>query len=295
MILRDAASGTPRRTTRPIASGITALEGHDLRQPCQVGQCAYGFLGHSVRTAAELRMLQFVRSASVRLGDQYDALVTALLCKYTSQVKLPPVGPLLRQTIFENEFVVQTKGFGVRMARTSAAIASDALLLSTVLPNLVRIAVKYAQSGRRILLDRCQIDAEARPSPALFLMMAAWVRATDASGLKSWTGLSSHAGSVQAGQRTFSRCHSSSRLPNQSFSHVVCDRHGAGAHLLRYGTWLCRRANAHHRQSSCGRNQRPHHLPCRLLCLWRPLRPAHRDDGAGVTIDVLFPPVRYCR
>jgi hypothetical protein len=36
-------------------------------------------------------MLQFVRSASVRLGDQFDALVMALLCKYTSQVKLPPV------------------------------------------------------------------------------------------------------------------------------------------------------------------------------------------------------------
>jgi len=115
-------------------------------------------------------MLQFVRSASIRLGDQFDALVTALLCKYTSQLKLPPVpvGPLLRQTIFENEFVVQTKGFGVRMARTSAAIASDALLLGTVLPNLVRIAVKYAQSGRRILLDRCHIGAEgeARPSQA---------------------------------------------------------------------------------------------------------------------------------
>jgi K+-sensing histidine kinase KdpD len=115
-------------------------------------------------------MLRFVRSASVRLGDQFDALVTALLCKYTSQVKLPPVpiGPLLRQRIFENEFVVQKKRFRVRMARTSAAIASDALLLGTVLPNLVRIAVKYAQSGRRILLDRCQIDAEgeARPSQA---------------------------------------------------------------------------------------------------------------------------------
>jgi light-regulated signal transduction histidine kinase (bacteriophytochrome) len=111
-------------------------------------------------------MLRFVRSASVRLGDQFDALVTALLCKYTSQVKLPPVpvGPLLRKTIFENEFVVQTKGFGVRMARTSAAIASDALLLGTVLPNLIRIAAKYAQSVRRVLLDRCQIDAEARPS-----------------------------------------------------------------------------------------------------------------------------------
>jgi light-regulated signal transduction histidine kinase (bacteriophytochrome) len=111
-------------------------------------------------------MLQFVRSASVRLGDQFDALVTAVLCKYTSQVKLTPVpvGPLLRQTIFENEFVVQTKGFGVRMARTSAAIASDALLLGTVLPNLVRIAVKYAQSGRRIFLDRCQIHAEGETS-----------------------------------------------------------------------------------------------------------------------------------
>ena len=91
VILRAAAFGTPRRTTRPIASSITALEGHDLPQPCQVGQCAYEFLGRSVRTASELRMLQFVRSASVRLGDQFDGLVTALLCKYTSQVKLTPV------------------------------------------------------------------------------------------------------------------------------------------------------------------------------------------------------------
>jgi hypothetical protein len=170
MILGDAAFVIPRRTTRPIASSITALEGHDLLQPCQVGQCAYEFPGYSVRIASELRTLQFVRSASVRLGDQFDALVTALLCKYTSQVKLPPVsvGPLLRQTIFENEFVVQTKGFGVHMARTSAAIASDAVILGTVLSNLIRIAVKYAQSGRRILLDRCHIGAEgeARPSQA---------------------------------------------------------------------------------------------------------------------------------
>ena len=34
---------------------------------------------------------QYSISASVRLWDQFDALVRALLCKYTSQVKLPPV------------------------------------------------------------------------------------------------------------------------------------------------------------------------------------------------------------
>src|ERR1700739_74603 len=51
-----------------------------------------------------------------------------------------------------NEVAAQKKGLDVRTSPTSATIESDALLLGTVLRNLVSNAVKYTQPGGRILL-----------------------------------------------------------------------------------------------------------------------------------------------
>jgi hypothetical protein len=69
-------------------------------------------------------------------------------------VKLTPlrVGPLLEHATYENEVAAQKKGLDVRTSPTSATIESDALLLATVLRNLVSNAVKYTQPGGRILL-----------------------------------------------------------------------------------------------------------------------------------------------
>jgi signal transduction histidine kinase len=58
----------------------------------------------------------------------------------------------LEYATYENEVAAQKKGLDVRTAPTSATIESDALLLGTVLRNLVSNAVKYTQPGGRILL-----------------------------------------------------------------------------------------------------------------------------------------------
>jgi two-component system, OmpR family, phosphate regulon sensor histidine kinase PhoR len=136
-------------------SVLVAIAGHDLRQPLQVIQSAHELLGRGVRTTSELRQLRTGQSAIDRLRDQLDELVVALqLREHAKGVKLTPVRvrPLLERATHENEVAAQTKGVSVRTAPTSAMIESDALLLGTVLRNLVSNAVKYTQPGGRILL-----------------------------------------------------------------------------------------------------------------------------------------------
>jgi two-component system phosphate regulon sensor histidine kinase PhoR len=69
-------------------------------------------------------------------------------------MKLSPVclEPLLRQACDENEETALQKDIEIRTVWTSASVISDALLLGTVLRNLISNAVKYTQPGGRILV-----------------------------------------------------------------------------------------------------------------------------------------------
>ena len=134
---------------------LLAIAGHDLRQPLQVVQSAHDLLGHGVRTESEQRLLRSGQSAIDRLRDHLDQLLAALrLREHTEGVKLVPVrvGSLFRQACHENEIAALRKGVTVRIVQTTATIHSNALLLSTVLRNLVSNAIKYTQPGGRILL-----------------------------------------------------------------------------------------------------------------------------------------------
>src|SRR5258706_9375283 len=167
----SAAFGTPRMPTRPMTWSMTAkakphkpsefefvfraIAGHDLRQPLQVIQNVHDILGRGVRTASELRLLQYGQSAVERLRDQIDELLAALrLCESGKRVKLTSVRvePLLQQATYANKVAALTKGVSVRTVPTSTTINSNALLLGTVLRNLVSNAVKYTQPGGRILV-----------------------------------------------------------------------------------------------------------------------------------------------
>jgi two-component system, OmpR family, phosphate regulon sensor histidine kinase PhoR len=79
------------------------------------------------------------------LRDQLDELVAALrLREHAKGLKLMPVrvGPLLEQATGENEVEAQKNGLSVRAAPTSAMIESNALLLGTILRNLVNNACR---------------------------------------------------------------------------------------------------------------------------------------------------------
>jgi two-component system, OmpR family, phosphate regulon sensor histidine kinase PhoR len=177
----STACGVPRIRKQPNTWSITAkatlhrpsefesillaIAGHDLRQPLQVIQSAHEFLGRGVRTTSELRLLRLVQSAIDRLRDQLDELVAALQLRgHAKGVKLTPVrvGPLLQQATYESEVAAQANGVSIRTVPTSATIESDALLLGTVLRNLVSNAVKYTQPGGRILVGCRHADQRIR-------------------------------------------------------------------------------------------------------------------------------------
>jgi signal transduction histidine kinase len=118
-----AAFGTPPIPTRPITWSMTAkakphrpfefesvllaIAGHDLRQPLQVIEGAHQFLGRGVRTASELRLLQFAQRATDRLRDQLDELVAALQLREhakgvkLTQVKVDPLLDLLLIDVYD--------------------------------------------------------------------------------------------------------------------------------------------------------------------------------------------------
>jgi two-component system, OmpR family, phosphate regulon sensor histidine kinase PhoR len=158
------AKADPQRPSE-FESVLLAIAGHDLRQPLQVIQGAHDFLSLGVRTESELRLLRSGQSAIDQLRDQLDQLLAAMrLREHAEGVKLTPVpvGPLFRQACRENDILALRKGVSLRIVETTATIHSNALLLSTILRNLVSNAIKYTQPGGRILLGCRQVGQNIR-------------------------------------------------------------------------------------------------------------------------------------
>ena len=148
------ATVTPRKV--PNFEGVLlAMAGHDLRQPLQVIQSAHERLGYGVRTSSELRCLRSGQIAIDRLKEQLEQLLTAMrVQESTRRLELAPVRiqQVLRQACRENEHAALSKGITIHTVSSDVIVLSDGLLLGAALRNLVSNAVKYTQSGGRILV-----------------------------------------------------------------------------------------------------------------------------------------------
>ena len=134
---------------------LLAIAGHDLRQPVQVIQSAHERLGYGVRTSSELRCLRSGQIAIDRLKEQLEQLLTAMrVQESTRRLELAPVRiqQVLRQACRENEHAALSKGITIHTVSSDVIVLSDGLLLGAALRNLVSNAVKYTQSGGRILV-----------------------------------------------------------------------------------------------------------------------------------------------
>jgi two-component system phosphate regulon sensor histidine kinase PhoR len=135
-------------------AALLGMAGHDLRQPLQVIQSAYEWLGTRIGTSEKARLERGER-AIARLTEQLDRLVGALrLYEDTRQIEVAPValGPLLWRIVAETAEAAAEKGVELRVCRTTALVMSNAVLLESILGNLVRNAVKYTEPGGRILI-----------------------------------------------------------------------------------------------------------------------------------------------
>ncbi|HET6926411.1 MAG TPA: HAMP domain-containing sensor histidine kinase [Hyphomicrobiaceae bacterium] len=158
-----AASDLQR--TSDFQAALLGMAGHDLRQPLQIIQSAYHWLGSRVAHSSEKARLQRGEQAIARLTEQLDRLVSALrLYEHTRQMQLSAVAlaPLIWRIAGENANEAQEKGVEIRAHARRARVMSNPLLLEGILRNLVRNAVKYTEPGGRILIGCRRFGADIR-------------------------------------------------------------------------------------------------------------------------------------
>ena len=144
---------------------LLGMAGHDLRQPLQVIQSAYEWLGSRVARTSEKARLERGERALARLTEQLDRLLGALrLYEHTRGLQLVriPLAPLLLQIVQENEDAAKAKGVRLTAVNTKAIVLSNTVLLEGIVSNLVRNAVKYTEAGGRILIGCRSKGAEVR-------------------------------------------------------------------------------------------------------------------------------------
>jgi len=158
------AAARPQKVSN-FEAVLLAIAGHDLRQPLQVIQSAHERLGYGVRTSAELRCLRSGQIAIDRLKEQLEQLLTAMrVQESTRRLELAPVRiqQVLRQACRENVHAALSKGITIHTVSSDVIVLSDCLLLGAALRNLVSNAVKYTQSGGRILVGCRRFGSEIR-------------------------------------------------------------------------------------------------------------------------------------
>ena len=146
-------------------AALLGMAGHDLRQPLQIIQSAYEWLGSRVADSSEKLRLARGERAIARLTEQLDRLVSALrLYEHTQRMEISAVAlaPLFSRIANENESDARENKIELRVHATRAMIMSNPVLLEGILRNLVRNAVKYTEPGGRILIGCRRFRQELR-------------------------------------------------------------------------------------------------------------------------------------
>ena len=151
--------------TSDFQAALLGMAGHDLRQPLQIIQSAYEWLGSRVAHTSEKARLERGERAIARLTEQLDRLVSALrLYEHTQRMEISPVAlaPLFWRIAKENESDALENGIELRVHATRAMVMSNSVLLEGILRNLVRNAVKYTEPGGRILIGCRRVKDDIR-------------------------------------------------------------------------------------------------------------------------------------
>lgn len=165
VVTRSDYSAFALRHSGDFQTALLGMAGHDLRQPLQVIQSAYDWLGSRVALSSEKARLQRGERAIARLTEQLDRLLGALrLYEHAQKMEIANVelAPIFWRIANENEMDAQEKGIALRVRTTRNIIVSNSVLLDGILRNLVRNAVKYTEPGGRILIGCRRSGADIR-------------------------------------------------------------------------------------------------------------------------------------
>jgi two-component system phosphate regulon sensor histidine kinase PhoR len=146
-------------------AALLGIAGHDLRQPLAVIQLTYEWLGAPVRTKSDQELLELGQMAVKRLTEQLDRLAAAIhLYEQTKSIEISSieVAPVLWQACNENKDAALNKNISIKVCPTRASVVSNTILLNSIFRNLVSNAIKYTQSGGRILIGCRRSGNEVR-------------------------------------------------------------------------------------------------------------------------------------
>jgi two-component system, OmpR family, phosphate regulon sensor histidine kinase PhoR len=146
-------------------AALLGMAGHDLRQPLQIIQSAYEWLGSRVAHTSEKVRLGRGERAIAKLTEQLDQLVSALrFYEHTQKMEIVPVAlaPLFWRLASENENDARENCIDMRIRPTREVIVSNPVLFEGVVRNLVRNAVKYTEPTGRILIGCRRLKDEIR-------------------------------------------------------------------------------------------------------------------------------------
>lgn len=151
--------------TSDFQAALLGMAGHDLRQPLQIIQNAYEWLGNRLAGGSERVRLERGERAIAKLTEQLDRLVCALrLYEHAQRMEISTIAlaPLFWRIANENERDALENGIELRVAATCGMIMSNLVLLDGILRNLVRNAVKYTKPGGRILIGSRRVKDDIR-------------------------------------------------------------------------------------------------------------------------------------
>lgn len=152
---RRECPGPDLRRSIDFHAVLLAMAGHDLRQHLQTILNTYGWLSARATTDPERERIARGQNAVMEMAEQLHQLVTALrIHQKTSRIASVPVRlSYLFSTLCQDatKFAAE-RGVELRVVPTRAVVASDPVLLGSIIGNLTRNALKFTPPGGRVLL-----------------------------------------------------------------------------------------------------------------------------------------------
>ena len=134
---------------------IVGMLGHDLRQSLHVIEGTYSLLRSRLEEMPQQAWLDRGERAVMKLTEQLNCLVDAFyLAERANALEVSPIGlgALFWRLRHENEDAALQRGVDLRAVSTTAHVASNSVLLSCILRNLLTNAIRYTEPGGRILI-----------------------------------------------------------------------------------------------------------------------------------------------
>jgi two-component system, OmpR family, phosphate regulon sensor histidine kinase PhoR len=134
---------------------LLAMAGHDLRQHLQTILSTYGWL--LARTTDDIDRKRIARGehAVMQIAEQLHQIVTALhIHQKSSQLFLVPVRLSSEFSAVQRDVAefASERGVQLRVVQTQAVVASEPVLLGSIIGILVRNAVKFTEKGGRVVV-----------------------------------------------------------------------------------------------------------------------------------------------